>query len=274
MIFVKKLFGFLGMAFAGLLALSSCKSNKDLTVLRQDEVEATIKAKYNIDFDVNNEDESIRLYNSERSAKTTSYYDVYIAKDYKSSLMSYTISLSEIIESQKDTEDIVAKIEKKKFKSVSFNSLFFSNTGTELYSDEQTAFIKEVYNAKYGINSTYKDDSKNVVKNYDFGFDIDSKTQWDRTFKTNYVTEAYLAGNKDITFNVIYLPLFLRRVYKGTVIVEKYAFLPISEAALYDGKAIVAPKTKGEKYSLEDYSITAETVEFDFNAEDNMLIMG
>lgn len=273
MIFVKKLFGFVGMAFASLLVLTSCKSNKDLTTLRCDEVNDTIKAKYNIDFNVDDENESIRLFNSERSAKTTSYYDVYIAKEYKDSLISYTITLDEIINKQEDKDKFVKKIEKKKLKSVAFNSLFFSNTGTELYSDEQTAFIKEIYNSKYGINSTYKDDSKNVVKNYDFGFDIDSKTEWDRTLKTNYVTEAYLAGRKDISFNVIYLPLFLRRVYKGTVIVEKYAFLPISEVALYDGKQIVAPTTKGEKYSLADYTISAEEVEFDFNAEDNLLIM-
>ncbi len=267
---MKKLFGLLGMAFVGLAALTSCKSNKDLTTLRIDEVSDTNKANYRINFDADNGDESIRLFNSERSAKTTSYYDVYISKDYKDNLLSYTISLTELME--KD-ESLEKKINKKKFKSIIFPSLFFSNTGTELYSDEQTAFIKEIYNSKYGINSTFKDESKNIVKNYDFGFDIDAKAAWDRTFKTNYVTEAYLAGNKDITFNVIYLPIFLRRVYKGSTIVEKYTFLPISEAALLDGKKIVAPKVKGEKYSLEDYSITANTAVFTFSDTDHLLVM-
>lgn len=272
---MKKLFGLMGMAFVGLAVLTSCKSSKDLTTLRVDEVSDTNKANYKINFEVDNDDESIRLYNSERSAKTTSYYDVYIAKDYKDSLLSYTITLDDFKTSYDENNKVSleTKIEKKKFKSVIFPSLFFSNEGTELYSDEQSAFIKEIYNSKYGINSTYKDDSKNVVKNYDFGFDIDSKAAWDRTFKTNYVTEAYLAGNKDISFNIIYLPVFLRRVYKGSTIVEKYAFLPVKEVALLDGKSIVAPKTKAEKYSLEDYTITANDADFKFSKDDNLLLM-
>jgi len=267
---MKKLFGFVGMAFIGVLALSSCKNSQDLTTLRVDEVSAENKTKYNIDFDVTNEDEAIQLYNSERSEKTTSYYDVYIAKDYKASLLSYTITLDELKEENSELEK---RINQKKFKNLHFPSLFFSNEGAGLYSDEQTAFIKEVYNSKYGITSTYKDDDKNVIKNYDFGFDIDSKTAWDRTLSTDYVTKAYLDGNTDISFNVIYLPLYLTRVYKGSTIVQKYAFLPIREAALLDGKEIVAPTTKAEKYSLADYSISAEDVDFSFNDETYMLSM-
>ena len=269
---MKKLFGIIGMAFVGIAVLSSCKKSQDLKTLRIDEVSATNKEKYNLDFDVDNEDEAIRLYNSERSAKTTSYYDVYIAKDYKESLLSYTITLDDLIEeSKKQDTDLEKRLSQKKFKSISVTSMFFYNEGASLYSDEQSAFIKEIYNSKYGINSTYKDDSKNVVKNYDFGFDIDTKVQWDRTFKTNYVNEAYLDGKTDISFTFVYLPLFLRRVYKGETIVEKYAFLPISEAALYDGKQIVAPTTKGEKYSLADYTISVNAGDFTFDEETKML---
>ena len=112
---MKKLFGLVGMAFFGVIALSSCKSSKDLTVVREDIVSDTYKAKYNINFDVENEEEATRLYNKDRSAKTTSYYDVYVAKDYKASLLSYSISLSDLIEK---TENLEKKIEQKKFKNV------------------------------------------------------------------------------------------------------------------------------------------------------------
>lgn len=273
---MKKLFGFIGMAFVGLMTLSSCKSSQDLKTLRLDEVSATNKEKYNIDFDVDNEDESIRLYKDERSTKATSYYDIYIAKDYKASLLSYTFTLDDLINKlDKKDIDLEKKLTQKKFKSLLLPTLFFYNEGASLYSDEQSAFIKEVYNSKYGITSTYKDDSKNVVKNYDFGFDIDSKTAWDRTFKTNYVNELYLTGvnASEISFNVIYLPMFLRRVYKGNVIVEKYAFLPISEVALYDGKQIVAPTAKGEKYAFAEYNISAEETDFVFDEDTNLLSM-
>lgn len=271
---MKKLFAIVGIAFAGLVALTSCKSKQDLKTLRLDEVTAAKKTEYKIDFDVDNEEESIRLYNSERSAKTTSYYDVYIAKDYRASLLSYTVTLDQLRNAE--GSDLNKRLDQKKFKSIMFPTLFFSNVGAELYSDEQTAFIKEIYNSKYGITSTYKDDSKNVVKNYDkFEFEIDSKAQWDRTLKTNYVSEAYLENkdNNDISFNVIYLPVFLRRVYKGNVIVEKYAFLPISEVALKGDKKIVAPKSKGEKYSLEDYSISANEVTFEIDTDTYLLKM-
>lgn len=269
---MKKLFGIIGIAFVGLVTLSSCKNSQDLKTLRVDEVSTTNKEKYNLNFDADNEEEAIRLYNSERSAKTTSYYDVYIAKDYKSSLLSYTITLDELKEElSKEKIDLDKKLNQKKFKSLHVTSMFFYNEGASLYSDEQTAFIKEIYNSKYGITSTYKDDSKNVVKNYDFGFDIDSKAQWDRTFKTNYVNEAYLDGKTDISFTFVYLPMFLRRVYKGETIVEKYVFLPINEAALYDGKQIVAPTEKGQKYSLADYELSVNAGDFVFDEETKML---
>ena len=265
---MKKLFGFVGIALAGILILSSCKSSKDLTVVRADDVSDAYKAKYNINFDTDNEDEAIRLYNKDRSAKTTSYYDVYIAKDYKASLLSYSVSLSQMIE---DTDNLEKKIEQKKFKNVHAYSLYFNND--LLYSDEASAFIKEIYNSSYGINSTHKNDNKEIEKNYDFGFEIDKKAEWSRTFNTTYASYAYLDGKKDITFTFIYLPLNIKRVYKGNEIVNKYVFLPIAEYALYDGKQIVKPATKTSKYDLAEFDLEIPSVEFEFDEDSNLLKM-
>ena len=50
---MKKLFKFVGIAFAGVLALASCKNSEDLESLRKDaDISAEIKEAYNINFDV------------------------------------------------------------------------------------------------------------------------------------------------------------------------------------------------------------------------------
>jgi hypothetical protein len=45
---------------------------------------------------------------------------------------------------------------------------------SELYSDESSEFIKEIYNSTYGITSVTKADG-NETKNYDFGISVDTE---------------------------------------------------------------------------------------------------
>ncbi len=262
---MKKLFGIVGIAFAGLFALSSCKSSKDLQTLRKDTISDAIKAEYNIEFDDTN---GKVLYNKERSAKTTSYYDVYIANndDYKSNLVTYSINLSELI---KKTPELEKRLSQKKLSGIPVYAPMFSASA---YSDELSAFIKELYNSSYGILSTTKNEDKSLTKNYDFGIEVDKAASWTRTLEGKYLNLAYLETNSDITINITYLPVYLYRMYKGETIVKLYAFLPVREAALLNGKKIVAPKDKASKYSLEDYEIVGKEVNFNFDPETNLLV--
>ncbi len=252
---MKKLLGVLGLAVVGLFSLASCKKSQDLSTTRRDKISDEYKTKYNLSFD---ETTGKQLFNKERSAKTTSYYDVYISNDYADNLLKYTINISEL------DENIDEIISEKRLKSIPVSSLLFS---TGLYSDEQTAFIKEIYNSSYGITSKTKNEDKTYTLNYDFGFDIDKTVAWNRVVNTNYLTQAYLDGKTALTLEVIYLPVYLVRTYKSNQIAKFYTLLPIREAILFEGKEVVAPTTKGEKYSLADYSISAKETDFIFTEE-------
>ena len=87
---MKKLFAVaaLGLAFA--LGLTSCNNSQDLESLRKDAtISDELKTAYNINFDSTTE--SVKLYKEDRG-ENKSYFDVYLAKDYKASLLTYTIS--------------------------------------------------------------------------------------------------------------------------------------------------------------------------------------
>ena len=253
---MKKLLGILGLAIVGLFSLASCKKSQDLTTIRRDKISDTYKAKYNLTFDETTG--SKKLYNKERSAKATSYYDVYIAEDYTSSLLRYTINIEDL---KKDIDDDITK---RKLKSIPVNSLLFASG---LYADEQTAFIKEIYNSSYGITSKTKNEDKTYTLNYDFGFTVDSNVSWNRTVDAKYLTEAYIDGKTNLSLQVIYLPVYLVRTYKSNQIAKFYTLLPINEAIVCEGKKVVAPTEKGTKYSLEDYTISAKDVDFTFTEE-------
>ena len=260
---MKKLFKFVGIAFAGVLALASCKNSEDLESLRKDaDISAEIKEAYNINFDATTS--SKKLYNQDRG-DNNSYFDVYVAEDYKNSLLSYTITLESM---KADVADLEKRLDQNKVTALPINTLMFSSS---LYSSELSSFINEIYNSNYGINSTTKTDDT-TTKNYDFGFDIDSQAAWTRSLTGKYLNEAYLDGKTDISIVITYLPLYLNRYNNGNEIVKLYAFLPISEAAVVDGKKIVAPVDGTTKYSLEDYTIAGKAVNFKFD-EDNKLLL-
>ena len=255
---MKKLFKFAGLALAGIFALASCKNSQDLESLRKDAtISDELKAAYNINFDATTG--SKKLYNQDRG-DNKSYFDVYVSTDFKTSLVTHTYTLKSLIS---DVENLENRLNENKLTELKFGRLMFSNT---MYSDEDSSFINEIYNSNYGINS--KTDDK---KNYDFGFEIDSQASWTRALTGKYINAAYLDGKKDISIEVIYLPLLLNRYNNGNEIVKMYAFLPIHEVALVDGKQIVAPKDGSTKYSLEDYTITTKTVDFKFDSETKLL---
>ncbi len=260
---MNKLFKMVGVSCLGLLALTSCGNSQDLTTLRKDTVSDTIRSEYNITFDATTG--SKKLYTSDRG-DNKSYFDVYIAEDYKASLVSYTMTLETL---KSDVSDLEKRLEQNKLTSITIGSLSFS---TALYTDEASSFLNEIYNSTYGITSKTTTDGT-TTNNFDFGFDPDSTASWTRTINGKYVNEAYLDGKTDISIQVTYLPLLLNRYYNGNEIVRLYFFLPIREAALVDGQKIVAPTDGTVKYSLEEYTSIAKAVDFKFT-EDKKLLLG
>lgn len=254
---MKKLFGIVGIAFAGLFALTSCKNSQDLETVRSNEISSELKTTYKLDFDSTN---GKRLYNQDRG-DNKSYYDIYLANDYKASLLTYTISLDTLKET---ATDLTKRLEERKLTSIPVHTLMFSS---ELYSDESSEFIKEIYNSTYGITSVTKADG-NETKNYDFGISVDTEASWNRSLTGKYLNEVYLDGKTNIDIVITYLPVFLSRYYNGVEIVKFYAFLPINESAVVDGKKIVEPTDNTVKYSLADYTKVGTDVKFKFNTDE------
>ena len=261
---MKKLFKVVAATFALAIGLASCNNSQDLESLRKDaQISDELKTTYNINFDATTG--SKKLYNQDRG-DNKSYIDVYVASDYKSSLLSYTISLDSL---KSSVELLETKLSQNKLTAIPVKSLAFSNS---LYSDETNSFIKEIYNSNYGITSTTKAEDGSTTKNYDFGFDIDSEASWTRSLNGNYINEAYLDGNTNIDIVVTYLPIYLNRIQNGNEIVKLYMFLPISEAAVTNGKKIVAPENGSDKkYGLVDFTSVGKAVEFKFDSETNLL---
>ncbi len=262
---MKKLFGVAAAAAVLAIGLASCNNSQDLESLRKDaQISDELKSAYKINFDSTTG--SKRLYKDDRG-DNKSYFDVYVAEDYKSSLLRYTISLGSL---KSSVENLETKLEQRKLTAIPVKTLGFSNS---LYNDESGNFIKEIYNSNYGLTSTTKAEDGTVNKNYDFGFDIDSEASWTRSLTGKYINEAYL-DNKSAVIDIVvtYLPIYLNRVYNGNEIVKLYMFLPISEVALLDGKKIVAPENgSNKKYGLEATTVAATPTDFVFNSDTGLL---
>ncbi len=262
---MKKLFGVAAAAAVLAIGLASCNNSQDLESLRKDaQISDELKSAYKINFDSTTG--SKRLYKDDRG-DNKSYFDVYVAEDYKASLLRYTISLDSL---KSSVENLETKLEQRKLTAIPVKTLGFSNS---LYNDESGNFIKEIYNSNYGLTSTTKAEDGTVNKNYDFGFDIDSEASWTRSLTGKYINEAYL-DNKNAVIDIVvtYLPIYLNRVYNGNEIVKLYMFLPISEVALLDGKKIVAPENgSNKKYGLEDYTVVGTPTDFVFDSETGLL---
>lgn len=245
---MKKLFISASILAFGALALTSCSSSNDgdLTVIRVDNPTDEVKNKYNITFmdDVNNTSLATRL-NTADLDQNSSYYAVYVAKDYASTAFVYT----------KDIDD---DLEEKGSRIVQFNvgSVAFKNL---IYSSEQNDIASAVFNQETGLAQ--------FNGNGEFDFDIDSSANLIKSISATNAIKAYENGVRNIKLQMVYMPTYIVRHYQGKTgamdILKTILFVPVYYCYMSGDKEITA---NGE---LIDSKITNIRTDIEFEWTDD-----
>ena len=223
-----------------ILGLASCNS-EDLSQLRQNyDIDEEIKTELHINFDETTN--SIRLNPEKGSA--TSYFDVYIPKNYNDALV---VTTTPIDDSLFKAENLTLKeaVETKRFKSMSVFPLAFYKVA--LYTSETSQVLKEVNNSTYGLNTKVNDDFK-----YKFDLDLKLPTTWSTIYNAEPLLNAYKDGKTDgLEFQVAYLPILFERIYENQVKLKTYMLIPVYATYTYfDEQISLADNDKG--YLIEE----------------------
>ena len=101
----------------------------------------------------------------------------------------------------------------------------------------------------YGTNGTLKD---LTFTNYKFTMDTQSSFSKEKTAK--YAGDALIDGKTNISFEIVYLPMFVTRTVNQSIVVASVVFLPIYETFTVDGMEI---SSEDNKYKLVENTISA-----------------
>ena len=232
------------------LALTACNTGTKLTDLRQDEVAQSVKDELLINF--NDTTNSIRLESDDRTNQK-SYYDVYVSNDTKNNLFTYTIEFSKLNDKELTFEEAVKA---NRFRGASISNLIFND---KIYTEESTAILAEVYNTKYGIS---KNDSNG--KSELLGLKVKTKNLWTETIDCDAAVKAYQDDKKtDIKLQILYMPVFAKRVNDGLQVLKVWVFVPVSYNFV-TGDQMVELENNQLKYSPNSFT-QYKNVELVFN---------
>lgn len=216
------------------ITLASCGGEKqDLETLRRVDysaIDADIKSNLHIDF--TDKENSKKLYTETRDSE--SYYDIYVANDYKSSLFTYEMSLRNA-----NNELIITE----RTKELYANTLSFN---VPTYQDELASIMTEAYNDKYGIPS--------------LKFDFEISKDYGYQKKAYSLDDGFLypaaKEHEDLRLQIVYMPVYATRTYKKSEIYKNYFFLPLRYSFVTDTKQIKPNSENENKYELVDKEIT------------------
>lgn len=232
------------------LALVSCQNGPDLSGLRTDDVDQSIKDQLLINFD----DTTGKRLEPDDRTNQASYYDVYVNTDTKTNLLTYNIALNQLSDGELSFKEAV---DAQRFRGASISTLVFNSN---LYADELTTIMGEVYNGNYGI-------SKATDKVSDLlGIEVKTKNTWTQQINCDLAVKAYKDGKTNVELQIVYLPIFVKRVYNRNVNLKIWGLVPVSYTFVVDGK-LVTEKDGVLNYSEANPFESFKNVVFRFNPE-------
>ena len=254
------------------LVLASCGANnsREKQIIENYSVKTTLSnevvEKYKLDF-ANSEVLSTKAseLGNNFSENENDYYTVYCSKDAESSLVKYSFSADEELRAH------IFDGNRNKNKTFNASTLYFnqllvtaetycqndadSNQWDEAKRKNELTYYKQsmvdiflnskVLTILYGTNGKVKDLTFTNSK-----FTQDTSQSFTKAHDSNFAGDALIAGNTGITFDVIYLPLYVVR--KTTNELSTMVLLPIYTTFSVNGKEI---SSEDNKFKLVDSTV-------------------
>lgn len=254
------------------LFLASCAGNnsREKQIIENYNVEPYMSAelveKYNLAF-ANSKKlaESATSIGTNSSSNENDYYTIYVSKEAENTLFKYVYSADEELSKH------IFDGNRNKNKSFIANSLYLNvllkeaetickaQVLDESKRESELSYYKQsmidivmnsnVVSTIYGTNGTLKD---LTFTNYKFTMDTQSSFSKEKTAK--YAGDALIDGKKNISFEIVYLPMFVTRTVNQSIVVASVVFLPIYETFTVDGMEI---SSEDNKYKLVENTISA-----------------
>lgn len=194
---------------------------------------------------------STTLGDKEEEAITEDHYAIYIDKDYTNSLIKRTISTVKVNDKEYTINEVFNEYNDY-IKTITISSLEYNNY---IYSSEKSTILSALYDNTYGITTlTLGDFTTNTTSSWAKSADFNSAYQY---YKDNKTAE--------INLEVVYLPVFVKRVYSNREILKSYLFVPVYMTFVTNGNEIY--KTSDGKYQTKTSTISSvEAVDFEFDS--------
>ena len=232
----------MGVAVASLFALTSCLSkgnSADYSTLRQITVyEDDVKTTFGLFTESAEESKLV-----DATAKNTTYYNLYVAKDATASLFTYSYDLTDYFNSNDGERN----------STVTVNTLTFEmQEKNPLYDEEKTAILSAAYNKDNGVD-----------KVLNVNFTVTTSTDYSRTFESKRAYDAYKNG-EEVSLAIVYLPVYVKHVVSDQPVLRAYVFLPVyatyvtasGKEVLENGELVDSTITGIKSIDLKDYFAT------------------
>ncbi len=251
------------------LVLASCGSSnsREKQIIENYSVKTTLSDlmvnKYKLGFaNIDTAATDAKTLGNTSAENADDYYIVYVAKDTEASLFKYSYN------ADKELQKHIFDGNRNKNKTFQANTLYFkeildmgetyckdqvkdaNKQETEIPYYKQTMIdiflSNKVLTILYGTDSVLKDLSFTNYK-----FTQDTTSSFTKAKESNYAGDALIDGKSNITFDVVYLPLFVVRKTSSTTL-SSMIMLPIYTTFSVDGKEI---SSENNKYKLVDSTI-------------------
>lgn len=178
------------------------------------------------------------LTEEEVDKKKGSYYQVLLASDIKASMVVANFSL--------DSQFSKAGV---KNKAINFQTQAFRN---DIYNSEKEQLVKILFSDDYALND------ENLAA-LNLGFDLSKNAHWNKSFESNETTsvslalDAYKAGEDNLNFSVVYLPVNIERFNQYARCLDAYVLVPVYWSITVYENGVYKDLVKAtEGYTLEE----------------------
>ena len=258
--------GILGLSIVGCTSKTSDDLSTQRSDLEQMSGETTIFETYNTTFTDENGlylsqaaveakksslTTSTTIEDKEEPALTEDHFAIYVDKNYSDSLIKRTISSVKVDNKEYSFNEAFKELNDY-IKSVSISSLEYNNY---IYTSEKSSILSALYDNTYGIATLKLGD-----------FETNTTTSWAKNVDFSSAYEYYKENTSaEINLEIVYLPVFVKRVYSNREILKSYLFVPVYMTFVTNGSEIY--KTSAGKYETKTSTIsTVKSVDFEFDS--------
>lgn len=181
-----------------------------------------------------------------------SWYKIFIATDYESSLIKREITSIPV-----NSSDNMISINEA-FKDYRDNLKYFNVSNLTLtdliYSSETSSILSCLYSSDEGIGNLTLGE-----------FETDTTESWVKSVQFDNAKEYYDKHNDaEFKLEVVYLPTLVVRKYNNMIVLRSYLYVPVYSTITVGGKELVK---NDDTVELENSSVAeVKTVEFNFNS--------